>query len=133
MCGRCADHAAFWAAEVRVTLCLCLARSWLEIRDRLAPPPWPNLLFKVAEYRYEIERLAKELGELKKRWFDAKRREQQQQQHQQRSSGGGGGTGAQKQQQSGGAAGPAGGGSRDGGLGVAAAGQAVKGGGAAVV
>ncbi|KIZ06593.1 Coiled-coil domain-containing protein [Monoraphidium neglectum] len=88
---------------------------------------------QVAEYRYEIERLAKELGELKKRWFDAKRREQQQQQHQQRSSGGGGGTGAQKQQQSGGAAGPAGGGSRDGGLGVAAAGQAVKGGGAAVV
>lgn len=46
---------------------------------------------QVAEYKYEIERLSRELSELKRRWFEAKKREQQQQQHQQqlRSSGGG--------------------------------------------
>ncbi|KAI8476303.1 MAG: flagellar associated protein [Monoraphidium minutum] len=75
---------------------------------------------QVAEYKYEIERLSRELGDLKKRWFEAKRREQQQQQ-QMRSSGGGGGGGAARQ-----AGGEAGAG------GAAAPLTAVKGGGFAM-
>jgi hypothetical protein len=35
---------------------------------------------QVAEHKFEIERLLRELGEVKKRYFEHKRREQQQQQ-----------------------------------------------------
>lgn len=46
----------------------------------------------MAEYKYEIERLSRELADLKRRWFDAKRREQQQ-----RSGTGGSQASSQKQ------------------------------------
>ena len=34
----------------------------------------------VADYKYEVERLSRELAELKRRWFEAKRREQRREQ-----------------------------------------------------
>ncbi len=61
----------------------------------LPPPPLPQ----VAEYKYEIDRLTRELADLKRRWFDAKTREAaaaaagQQQQRGVACGGGGGGGG----------------------------------------
>jgi hypothetical protein len=36
----------------------------------------PLACVQVAEYKYEMERMTKEMADLKKKWFDSKKREQ---------------------------------------------------------